>query len=75
MMLLKLSARSGQWTNLNNTVNSEIFVRVSFSRNFKIYVKIKSLQRGEITLSTIDICKSHPSHEIFQLQVCLLKIK
>ena len=46
-----------------SNIKLEIFVRVLFSRNF-VYVKfreIKSLQNGEITLSTTDIGKSYPS--------------
>ena len=38
------------------------------------FVKIRSSQNGEITLSTTDIGKSYPSHEIFRLQVCLLTL-
>ena len=38
------------------------------------FVKIKSSQNGEITLSTTDIGQSYPSHEIFRLQVCLLTL-
>ena len=40
------------------TVNSEIFARVLFTRNF---VKIKPSRNGEITLSFTDIGKSCPS--------------
>ena len=43
---------------LSITVNSEIFVRVLYSRNFayaKFFVKIKSSQNGEITLLFTDI--------------------
>ena len=42
------------------TVNSEIFARVSFSRNFA-YREIKSSLHGEITLSFTDIGKSCPN--------------
>ena len=37
-------------------------------------VKIKSSQKGEITLSTTDIGESYPSREIFQSKVCLLTL-
>ena len=42
------------------TVNLEIFVRVLFSQSF---VKIKSSQIGEITLSFTDKSKSIPCRE------------
>ena len=42
------------------TVNSEIFARVLFSRNF---VKIISSRNAEITLSFTDIGKSCPSSD------------
>ena len=62
--------------NTLNTVNSEIFARVLFSRNFA-YAKFrenKSWRIGEITLSTTDIGKSYPCSEIFRSQVCLLTL-
>ena len=40
---------------VSNTVNSKIFARVLFSRNFS---KIKSSRNGDITLSVTDIRKS-----------------
>ena len=57
------------------TVNSEFFARVLFPRNFayvRSFVKIKSSQKDEITLSTTDIGESYSSREIFQSKVCLL---
>ena len=58
------------------TVNSEIFARVLFSRNFACAKlrKVKSSRNGYITLSTTDIGKSYPSSEIFRSQICLLTI-
>ena len=41
-----------------NTVHSEIFARVLFSRSF---AKMKPSRNGEITLSFIDVGKSCPS--------------
>ena len=37
-------------------------------------VKIKSSQKGEITVSTTDIGESYPGREIFQSKVCLLTL-
>ena len=52
---------------IQNTVNSEIFVRVSFLRNFTNakFVKIKHSRNGEITLSLTDVCKSCPGREFY----------
>ena len=52
------------------TVNSELFVRTLFSRNFTFhdlwsFVKIKPWVNGKITLSFIDIGKSFLSLEFF----------
>ena len=48
----------------NNTVNSEIFTRVLFSRSFASHLqsfeKIKPSRNGEITLLFTDIGKSWP---------------
>ena len=41
-----------------NTVHSEIFARVLFSRSF---AKMKTSRNGEITMSFIDVGKSCPS--------------
>ena len=48
------------------TVNSDIFARVLFSRNFAYisFVKIKSSQNREIILSFTFIGKSYPSREL-----------
>ena len=45
---------------LKYTVNSEIFARVSFSRNFadEKFRKIKFYQNGKITLSFTEVGKS-----------------
>ena len=50
------------------TENSEIFARVLFSRSF---VKIRSLQNCEISLSFTDIGKSCLSREFLTSQKCL----
>ena len=58
------------------TVNSEIFARVLFSRNFA-YAKFrenKTSRNAEITLSFADICKSCPSREFLASQMCLLTL-
>ena len=49
--------------NIINTVNSEIFARVLFSGNFAIveFCENKTLVKGEITMSIIDVGKSCPS--------------
>ena len=54
-----------------NTVNSEIFARVLFSQSF---VKIKSLQNGEITLLFPDEGKLCPSRDILMSQICLFTL-
>ena len=46
----------------NNTVNSETFARVLFSRI------------GEITLLLTDISKSRPCHEFLMSQICVLML-
>ena len=51
---------------LSITVNSEIFVRVLYSRKF--FVKIKSSQNAKITLSFTDIGKSCPSSDFLMSQ-------
>ena len=57
------------------TVNSKIFGRVLFSRNFAYsFVKIKSSQKDKITLLTTDIGESYTSREFFRLKVCLLTL-
>ena len=38
------------------------------------FVKIKSSQKGEITLSTTDIGESYHNHEILRSTVCLLTL-
>ena len=52
---------------LMTTVNSEIFARTLFSRNFAYakFREIKPSRNGKITLSFIDIIKSGPSCEFF----------
>ena len=49
-----------------NTVNSQIFARVLFSRNFAYakFRKKKSSRNGEITLSFTDIGKPCPSRDV-----------
>ena len=46
----------------NNTLNSEIFTRILFSRNFashlRSFEKIKPSRNGEITLLFTDVGKS-----------------
>ena len=37
----------------------------------RIFLKIKSLQNAEITISFTDMCKSCPSHEFLASQICL----
>ena len=57
------------------TVNSEIFARVLFSRNFmRSFVKIKSSRNWEITLSITDIGKSCSGREFLAQQECLLTL-
>ena len=51
---------------VDNTVNSEIFARTLFSRNFA-FVKIKPWRNGKITLSFIDTGKSCLNREIFHI--------
>ena len=52
-----------------DTVNSENFARVLFSRNFayhmRSFVKIKSSRNGEITLPFTDIGKPCPSRDFY----------
>ena len=48
----------------------EAFARVLFSS----FVKMKSSQYGEITLSFTDIGKSCPSRQFLALQICLLTL-
>ena len=53
------------------TVNSEIFARVLFSRNFA-YAEFrvnKSSRNGEVTLSFTDICKSYLSRDFLTAQI------
>ena len=38
------------------------------------FVKIKSLQKGKITLSATDIGESYPSREIFRSKVSVLMV-
>ena len=47
------------------TVNSKIYARILFSRNFADaeFCKIKTSQNGKITLSFTDVGKSCPSRE------------
>ena len=57
-----------------HTINSEIFARTLFSRNFA-YAKFrekKPSQNGKITLSFIDICTSCHSYEFLTSLICLL---
>ena len=58
------------------TVNSEIFTRVLFSRNFAYakFVKIKSSRNSEITLSFTNAGKSCLSLVFLVSQICLLTI-
>ena len=49
----------------NNTVNSEIFVRILFLRNFAC--EIKPPPKDEITLSFTDIGKLYPNREFFNV--------
>ena len=53
------------------TVNSEIFARGLFSRNF---MKIKPSQDGEITLLFTGMDKSCISHAFLTWQICLLTL-
>ena len=59
-----------------NTVNSEIFERTLFSRNFAYakFREIKPSQNGKITLSFIDIGKFCLSCEFFTSLICLLML-
>ena len=59
-----------------DTVNSEILARVYFRETspMRSFVKMKSSEKGEITLSTTDIDESYPSREIFRSKVCLLTL-
>ena len=54
-----------------NTVNSEIFARVLFSRSF---VKIESSRYDKITLSYTNIGKSIHSREFLMLHIHLLTL-
>ena len=54
---------------LTNTVNSEMFAKVLFSRSF---VKMKSSLNGEITLSFTDIGISCHSRDFLASHICLL---
>ena len=58
------------------TVNSEIFARVLFSRNFAYakFVKIKPSRIGETTLSFTDLCKSRPCREFSTSQICVVTL-
>ena len=60
-----------EMTSSLNTVNSEIFVRVLFSRSF---VKIKPLWNGEITLPFTDVGKSCPCLELLMWKICLFTL-
>ena len=53
------------------SINSKIFARALFSRNF---VKIKSSRNGEITLLFTDLRKSFPNREFLTSQICLLAL-
>ena len=52
------------------TVNSGVYFRET--SNMPSFVKIKSSQNAEITLSFTDICKSCPSRYFLVSQMCLL---
>ena len=56
------------------TVNSKIFARTLFSRNFAYakFREIKPSRNGKITVSLIDIGKSCPNREFFTSLMCLL---
>ena len=56
------------------TVNSEIFRRTLFSRNFASFMKIKPLRNGKITLSFIDIGKYCLGREFFTSLIYLLML-
>ena len=56
-------------TKISYTVDSEIFARDLFSRNFAYFVKNKN--PCQIILSFTDIGKSCPSREFITLQICL----
>ena len=51
----------------------EGFIVADFRENAK-FVKIKSSQNAEITLSFSDIGKSCPSPDILPSQICILKL-
>ena len=58
------------------TVDSEIFMRVLFSRIFA-YAKLREIkfsQNGEIILSFTDMGKSCHSGDSFMSQICLLTL-
>ena len=57
-------------------MNSEIFARVYFreTSHLRSFMKIKSSQNGEITLSFTDKGKSSPCRELLTLQICLLTL-
>ena len=56
------------------TVNSKIFARVLFSRNFAKFRENKISRNGEITLSFNDIGKSCPNSEFLTPQIYLLTL-
>ena len=55
------------------TVNSEIFARVLFSRNFA-YVKLKSSRNAKLSQSFTNIGKSCPIREFLASQIILLTL-
>ena len=58
---------------LSCTVNSEIFARILFMRNFaRSFAKVKPSRNGEIALLLTDVGKSCPSRDFFMSQICLL---
>ena len=59
---------------LSCTVNSEIFPKILFLRNFAS-VKLKPSQNGEITLSLTDVGKSCPSRDFLTSQMSLNTIR
>ena len=59
------------------TVKLKIFARVIYYRetsHMRSFVKIKSSQNAENTLSFTDICKSCTSREFLASQMCLLTL-
>ena len=62
-------------TSFTAHVNSEVFTRNLFSRNFakqmQSFVKIKSSRNPQITLSFTDMGKSCPYRKFLTPQICL----